>query len=107
VQVGVGVLLAFSVGLVVAHLAAAGNKWKWCLGLGAVPAVLLVFLLQFSFMENSKHNPDDLHDPLLATAPTPGIASGREKLFSRKNLRPILLATSIAIFNQLSGVNVL
>ena len=35
------------------------------------------------------------------------MASDREKLFSRKNLRPILLATSIAIFNQLSGVNVL
>jgi SP family arabinose:H+ symporter-like MFS transporter len=107
VQVGVGVLVAFSVGLMVAHLAAEGNKWKWCLGLGAVPAVLLVFLLQLSFMENSKQNPDDLHDPLLATAPTPGIAPSRERLFSRKNLRPILLATSIAIFNQLSGVNVL
>ncbi len=109
VQVGVGVLVAFSVGLVVAHLAATGNKWKWCLGLGAIPAVLLVFLLQLSFRENSRLNPDDLPDPPPATATpsTPGIASGREKLFSRKNLRPILLATSIAIFNQLSGVNVL
>ena len=107
VQVGIGVPVAFSVGLVVAHLAAEGSKWKWCLGLGAVPAVLLVFLLQLSFMENSKHNPDDLHDLLPAIAPTPGIPSAREKLFSRKNLSPILLATSIALFNQLSGVNVL
>jgi SP family arabinose:H+ symporter-like MFS transporter len=108
-QVGVGVLVAFSVGLVVAHLAATGDKWKWCLGLGAIPAVLLVFLLQLSFMENAKRNPDHLHDPSTAnaTAPTPGTASGNEKLFSRKNRRPILLATSIAIFNQLSGVNVL
>jgi MFS family permease len=99
VQVGVGVLVAFSVGLVVAHLAATGNKWKWCLGLGAIPAMFLVLLLQLSFMENAKRNPDNLQDP--------GPASDREKLFSRKNLRPILLATSIAIFNQLSGVNVL
>jgi SP family arabinose:H+ symporter-like MFS transporter len=107
VQVGVGVLVAFSVGLVVAHFAADGSKWKWCLGLGAVPAVFLVFLLQLGLIENPNHNPDGLHDPLPATAPASGIASGREKLFSRKNLRPILLATSIAIFNQLSGVNVL
>jgi SP family arabinose:H+ symporter-like MFS transporter len=109
VQVGVGVLVAYSVGLVVAHLAAAGNQWKWCLGLGAIPAVLLVFLLQFSFSQNSRHNPDILPDPspAIVTASGPGIAAGGERLFSRKNLRPILLATSIAIFNQLSGVNVL
>jgi MFS transporter, SP family, arabinose:H+ symporter len=109
VQVGVGVLGAYSVGLVVAHLAAAGNQWKWCLGLGAIPAVLLVFLLQLRFKENSRHSPDDLPEPspAIATASSPGIASGREKLFSRKNVRPILLATSIATFNQLSGVNVL
>jgi SP family arabinose:H+ symporter-like MFS transporter len=104
VQVGVGVLGAYSVGLVVAHLVAAGNQWKWCLGLGGIPAVLLVFLLQLRF-----NSPDDLPEPspAITTAPRPGIASGREKLFSRKNVRPILLATSIAIFNQLSGVNVL
>jgi len=107
VQVGVGVLVAFSVGLVVAHLAAAGNQWKWCLGLGAVPAVLLLFLLRLSFSGNARLNSDDLPDPPSAAASRPGIGSGREKLFSRKNVRPILLATSIAIFNQLSGVNVL
>jgi MFS transporter, SP family, arabinose:H+ symporter len=107
VQVGVGVLVAFSVGLVVAHLAATGDKWKWCLGLGAVPAIFLVFLLQLSFMDNAERNPDNLHDLGDAAAPTTDMTSGREKLFSRKNLRPILLATSIAIFNQLSGVNVL
>jgi MFS transporter, SP family, arabinose:H+ symporter len=106
VQVGVGVLVAFSVGLVVAHSAATGNKWKWCLGLGAIPAVFLVFLLRLSFMENSQGNPDNSHAPRPTTTTT-GVASEREKLFSRKNLRPILLATSIAIFNQLSGVNVL
>ncbi|MGC2400458.1 MAG: MFS transporter, partial [Acidobacteriaceae bacterium] len=105
VQVGVGVLVAFSVGLVVAHLSTAGNQWKWCLGLGAIPAVLLVLLLQLGSWEDL--NPSDLPNPPRATAPKPVIASGREKLFTRKNLRPILLATSIAIFNQLSGVNVL
>jgi MFS transporter, SP family, arabinose:H+ symporter len=109
VQVGVGVLVAFAVGLVVANLATAGNQWKWCLGLGAIPALLLVLLLQLSFWENSRLNPGDWRNPLpaTATAPGPSSASGHEKLFSRKNLRPILLATSVAIFNQLSGVNIL
>jgi MFS family permease len=102
-QVGVGVLVAFSIGLVVAHLAAAGNQWKWCLGLGTIPAILLFFLTQLSFRGNPELDPHDLP----ATGSTPGTAPGSEKLFSRRNIRPILLATSIAIFNQLSGVNVL
>lgn len=102
-QVGVGVLVAFSIGLVVAHSATAGNQWKWCLGLGTIPAILLFFLTQLSFSGNPELNPR--HVP--ATAYTPGSSLGSEKLFSRKNIRPILLATSIAIFNQLSGVNVL
>jgi MFS transporter, SP family, arabinose:H+ symporter len=106
-QVGVGVLVAFSVGLTVAHLAAAGDKWKWCLGLGAIPAVFLVVLLQLSFMEPSDLNSDNSLHPRGATGLTAGTAADRERLFSRKNLRPLLLATSIAIFNQLTGVNVL
>jgi MFS family permease len=34
-------------------------------------------------------------------------SSYEQRLFRRKNLRPILLATSIAVFNQLSGVNII
>jgi SP family arabinose:H+ symporter-like MFS transporter len=97
VQVGAGVLVAFFVGLVVAHLAATGTEWKWCMGIGAIPAIILVFLLQFISKGDSRLSPGDRQDK----------AFGREKLFCRKNTRPILLATSIAIFNQLSGVNIL
>ena len=90
----------FVVGLVAAHLATAGNQWKWSLGLGAIPALLLVALLQFDFLAGAKFNRDDF-------APEGEPALVREKLFARRNLRPILLATSVAVFNQLSGVNVL
>jgi MFS transporter, SP family, arabinose:H+ symporter len=100
VQVGVGVLVAFVAGLVAVHLAPAGNQWKWCLGLGAIPALLLVVLLQFNFLAGAKFNQDDL-------APANETVPARERLFVRKNLHPILLATSVAVFNQLSGVNVL
>ncbi len=78
------------------------------MGIGAVPAITLVFLLQLS-KGDSTLSPDGGRDTLPATM-TSSILDrpfGHEKLFCRKNTRPILLATSIAIFNQLSGVNVL
>jgi SP family arabinose:H+ symporter-like MFS transporter len=102
VQVGAGVLVAFSVGLVVVHSAATGTAWRWCMGLGAIPAVILVLLLQLSGKGDSTLSPGDGQDK-----PPLDRAFAREKLFCRKNTRPILLATSIAIFNQLSGVNIL
>ena len=43
----------------------------------------------------------------LAHSAAPAAPAGRQVLFRRRNTRPLLLATSIAIFNQLSGVNVL
>ncbi len=109
VQVGAGVLVAFSLGLVMAHSAATGTEWRWCLGLGAIPAVILVFLLQFISKGNSRFSPGDSEDtsPVNTSSPVLDGAFGSEKLFCRKNRRPILLATSIAIFNQLSGVNIL
>ena len=109
VQVGAGVLVAFSLGLVLTHSAAAGTEWRWCLGLGAIPAVILVFLLQFISKGNFRLSPGDSQDTPRVNTNSPGLdgAFGSEKLFCRKNIRPILLATSIAIFNQLSGVNIL
>jgi MFS family permease len=101
VQVGAGVLVAFSFGLVVAHLAVTGTQWRWCLGLGAVPAVILLFVLPSIANVDSRLNPGENGDTAVDKA------FGREELFRRKNIRPILLATSIAIFNQLSGVNIL
>src|SRR5258708_16802299 len=108
IQVGAGVVLAFFVGSIFAHLKG-GAVWKWCLGIGAIPAVILLFLLRFmpqiefrlstgvSQMEASAIPRSSFRDG----------SSGHEKLFRRRNTRPILIATSIAIFNQLSGVNIL
>jgi MFS transporter, SP family, arabinose:H+ symporter len=107
VQVGAGVLVAFSLGLVVAHSSAVGMEWRWCLGLGALPAVVLVFLLQFIPKGNPRLIPGQDTPPVNTNSSVLDGAFGSEKLFCRKNTRPILLATSIAIFNQLSGVNIL
>lgn len=108
VQVGAGVITAFSAGAVSMHLAASSAAWKWSLGLGAVPPVVLVSLLRFLPQTRSERPVRDSSKSPLTTRPTlPSQRSAKEQLFRRKNLRPILLATSIAVFNQLSGVNIL
>jgi MFS transporter, SP family, arabinose:H+ symporter len=103
VQVGVGVVVAFAAGSLFAHLTAAGDQWKRCLGVGAIPAIVLLLLMRLMPQEYARLTTSD--SPRRER--TAGALSGRERLFQRKNTRPILLATSIAIFNQLSGVNVL
>ena len=109
VQVGAGVVVAFSVGLLFSHLTAAGILWKWCLGIGAVPALLLLFLLCFMSPGEPELTVSGSREQA-RTIRTFSVSDGsfsQEKLFNRKNTRPILLATSIAVFNQLSGVNIL
>ncbi|WP_338026790.1 MFS transporter [Acidisarcina polymorpha] len=80
-----------------------------CLGLGSLPAILLLFLLRLKTLEPINVPIRDIQTevqrvPCLGDAVRP---STRARLFQRRNIRPILLATSIAIFNQLSGVNIL
>jgi SP family arabinose:H+ symporter-like MFS transporter len=110
VQVGVGVIVAFSIGAVSMHLAASTTAWRWSLGAGAVPAIVLLLLLRFMIPvspglagKECGTNPLDHHSP------SSGAYEGHapRRLFRRTNIRLILLATSIAVFNQLSGVNIL
>jgi MFS transporter, SP family, arabinose:H+ symporter len=107
VQVGIGVVVAFSVGSMLAKGLVAAESWRWCLGTGCIPAALLAFLLvllpdaEAEFSTTLDRIGRHVRVSLAAGH------SGRERLFRRRNLRPLLLATSIAIFNQLSGVNIL
>ena len=106
VQVGVGVIAAFTVGSICSRLVPAYTVWKWTLGVGAIPAGVL--FLAARFMPRTRAAVDtDLSD-VSAGHNTP-THSGclRQRLFLRKNTRLLLLATSVAIFNQLSGVNIL
>jgi MFS family permease len=102
-QVGAGVIVAFSAGAVCAHLAPPGAAWKWILGLGAVPAGMLLAAGRSLPRADAALFTGD-GDRL---APLPTVDGPDQRLFARKNARLILLATSIAVFNQLSGVNVL
>ena len=100
VQVSIGVVGAFALGARLLRLVPSGVYWRWCLGMGAIPAVALLALAAVLPPASRSH----------AGAPSKGAintAPARERLFQRKYLRPLLWATSIAVFNQLSGVNIL
>jgi MFS transporter, SP family, arabinose:H+ symporter len=109
VQVGAGVIAAFSVGAVIARLATSSAAWKWVLGAGAVPAVAMLFLVRFmpqielqAFRRRTGRNPSPMQSSSCSHSPPV-----HQELFCRSNTRLILVATSIAVFNQLSGVNIL
>lgn len=108
VQVGVGVIVSFSIGAVSMHLAASSAAWRWSLGLGAVPAIALLLLLRFMPAVRSSLSEVDFGKVHTKRSPSSlQVSHNRARLFRRRNARPILLATSIAVFNQLSGVNIL
>jgi len=102
IQLGAGVVVAFFVGLLATKGVAASDAWKWCLGTGSIPATLLLGLLILLPAEKPQFS-----RAVIAASSVGGGNSGREKLFRRRNARLLLLATSIAVFNQLSGVNIL
>lgn len=123
-QIGAGVLLAFAASAVVARSVAETAAWKWCFGLGAPPAVCLLALLHW--LPEEPHwlarqgqwraanasverlgfaREEWVGDDGEASARLP--ATGQERLFQRKYLRPVLLATSVALFNQLCGATIL
>lgn len=109
IQVGAGVIAAFSAGAFISHVAAQSTAWRWILGLGALPAVALLGLVRFV----PQIRPNAVKSEIGPNALPPGPPSYShqpsidQKLFQKRNTRPILVATSIAVFNQLSGVNII
>ena len=109
-QVGAGVLIAFCIGSAVAHLVAVDMAWRWCLGLGSLPCYTSALPAAFEDTRTNQWSHSG-HPNRSSTCPLFGrrrqTRQHEQRLFQRRNIRPILLATSIAIFNQLSGVNIL
>ena len=76
------------------------TAWRWMLGAEAVPA--LAFALLCPFLVESPRwlaMRGGSRSSVLENAPA------AQCFFSRANMRPILLAFAIAMFNQLSGIN--
>jgi MFS family permease len=106
VQVGIGVVAAFALGALLLRATSAAVYWRWCFGLGAAPAALLLALL-WALPRDPRRSARQFEATEGVTAAHQMPPAPRERLFQRKYLRPLAWATSIAVFNQLSGVNIL
>jgi MFS transporter, SP family, arabinose:H+ symporter len=122
-QVGAGIVFGFAAGSLFAHATLPGAYWKWCFLLGAVPPISLLSLQRWMpegprwlgrkgdwhraqatarWLGLSRLHRQEIANGLTLLGPTE-----QTSLFSRKYAKPIFLAMSVAIFNQLTGANVL
>src|SRR5271157_6354839 len=118
-----GILLAYLSNYLLGQFSLGGAEWRWKLGVAAFPAVLFLVML-FGIPRSprwlvQKRRVAEARQTL-ATIGAENVESelaeivasidaehghARERLFSRKYRLPILLAVSLAMFNQLSGIN--
>ena len=124
-NLSIAVVLAFVAGYIVSNHLLPALRWRFLLAGGILPALLFeLFLLGASpsprwlavhgrFREvRSTFASLGFPEPEIDEARTAAAlrdvdACSRVKLFSREYARPIVLATTIAVFNQLTGVNAL
>ncbi len=123
INIVIGILLAYASNFVIASLNLGAAQWRWQLGVAAAPAILFLVLL-YAIPRSSRwlvtqRRIDEAREVLrLMGSPDSEAelkeiidsihverASRDEPLFQRKYLRPIFLAVSIGMFNQLSGIN--
>ena len=123
VNIVVGILLAYFSNFVIAQLNTGATQWRWQLGIAAAPAVLFLIML-FGIPRSSRwlvtQDRIDEARQVLQMMGTPDSeaelkeivdsihlerASRSEPLFSWKYRKPIFLAATIGMFNQLSGIN--
>lgn len=123
INIVVGILLAYFSNLLIASQQLGTHEWRWEFGVASLPALLFLCMLW-----SIPHSPrwlatvgrvDEARQTLaLLGTPSPEQeleaivdslrqehATRTEPLFKRQYRKPILLAITIAAFNQLSGIN--
>ena len=120
-----GILLAFFSNYLITGFNLGAVEWRWMFGVEAIPAIiffLLLFLNPFSprwliangrideaknVIEKCGADSDDIDEEVkeIQNSLIMESSEAKEPLFSKKYMKPILLAVSIAMFNQLSGIN--
>jgi SP family arabinose:H+ symporter-like MFS transporter len=121
INVVLGILLAYFSNYLIG-LASFGNlEWRWKLGISAIPAILF-FLMLFGIPRSprwlvKKGHVEEARQVLQITGEENSeaelreivesleVGQAKERLFSWKYRKPIVLAATIGVFNQLSGIN--
>jgi len=122
-NVVLGILLAYLSNYLVSLANLGGSEWRWQLGIAAFPSALF-FLLLFAIPRSprwlaetgrveearsvlKRTGEPEFEKALKEIIESIGQQQGRggELLFQRRYLFPIFLAISIAMFNQLAGIN--
>ena len=123
INIAEGILLAYFSNFVIASFHLGAQEWRWEFGVAAIPALLFLLML-FGISHSprwlvTKGRTQEALKTLIAIGtPDPeaelqAIQGSvyqdtnvrEERLFQRRYLVPMLLAVSIAAFNQLSGIN--
>jgi sugar porter (SP) family MFS transporter len=123
INVVIGILLAYLSNFLIATLHLGATEWRWQLGVAALPAALFLLMLAGiphspRWLVTQERIPEALNT-LAAIGVPDSEATLKEieesfrldqqkrtkRLLQRRYKAPILLATAIAAFNQLSGIN--
>jgi sugar porter (SP) family MFS transporter len=118
-----GILLAYFSNYMIGLVGLGAAEWRWKLGVSGLPAALFLLMLfgiprsprwlvkkrrvaearEVLRLTGEVNYEAELQDIIVSIDAEHG--HGDEKLFTRKYRFPIFLAVSIAMFNQLSGIN--
>ena len=118
-----GILLAYFSNYIIGQMQFGAYEWRWMLGVSGIPAAFF-FIMLFGIPRSprwlvkkqrvdearqalQKVGEENFEQELQDIIASIDVERVREPLFSRKYRVPIFLAVSIAMFNQLSGINVI
>lgn len=123
VNVVIGILLAYMSNAIIGAMHFGADQWRWQLGVSGIPALL--FLLSLYFIPRSPRwlvmksnldealdvleltgieNPEQELDQIVASVHLERGASS-DPIFSRQYRKPVILALTVGVFCQLSGIN--